>query len=311
MLATATAPTTATAAPDANTPDAAAAATALAGAAVADTPALDSAHPLAADAPARYRRDGHVMVRGLCAPDEIRAYRGPIVDAATRFNRERRPLAQRDTFGKAFLQTLNLWRKDAAVARFTLARRFARVAAELMGVDAVRVYHDQALFKEVGGGYTPWHQDQYYFPLDTPNVLTMWMPLVDVTREMGSLDFVSASHRQGYMATVETSDSSHDFYEPLIASRKLPVAHSGTMAAGDATFHAGWTLHRAGPNMSGSVREVMTVIYFADGARVTEPDHVHREQDLKAWLPGQKPGELAGTHINPVVYRRHAFDPAD
>src|SRR6187397_1163164 len=71
------------------------------------------------------------------------------------------------------------------------------------------------------------------------------------------------------------------------------------------------TLFRAGPNTSDRVREVMTVIYFADGARVTECDHVHREQDLKAWLPGQKPGELAGTHINPIVYRRRSFDPAD
>jgi ectoine hydroxylase-related dioxygenase (phytanoyl-CoA dioxygenase family) len=251
------------------------------------------------------------MLRGVCSPDEAAAYRDPIVSAASRFNRERRPLNERDTFGKAFLQTLNLWRKDEDVARFTLARRFARVAAELMGVDAVRIYHDQALFKEVSGGYTPWHQDQYYFPIDTPNTVTMWMPIVDISEEMGSLDFVSASHREGYMAKVETGDAANDYYEPIIAKRKLPIVQSGAMAAGDATFHAGWTLHRAGPNTSDRVREVMTVIYFADGARVTECDHVHREQDLKAWLPGQKPGELAGTHINPVVYRRRSFDPAD
>jgi ectoine hydroxylase-related dioxygenase (phytanoyl-CoA dioxygenase family) len=280
-------------------------------AAALELPELDTPYRLSKETCARYRRDGHVMLREVCSTDEIEAYRDPIVDAASRFNRERRPLAERDTFGKAFLQTLNLWRKDDDVAQFSLATRFARIAAELMGVDAVRIYHDQALFKEVGGGYTPWHQDQYYFPLDTPNTVTMWMPIVDISSDMGSLDFVSASHREGYMARVETGDSANDFYEPIIAKRKLPVVSSGAMSAGDATFHAGWTLHRAGPNTSYRVREVMTVIYFADGARVTECDHVHREQDLKAWLPGQKPGELAGTHINPVVYRRRSFDPAD
>jgi ectoine hydroxylase-related dioxygenase (phytanoyl-CoA dioxygenase family) len=276
-----------------------------------ELPDLKSTYRLSSDTCARYRRDGHVMLRGVCSSDEAAAYREPIVAAAARYNRERRPLNERDTFGKAFLQTLNLWRKDEDVARFTLARRFARVAAELMGVEAVRVYHDQALFKEVSGGYTPWHQDQYYFPIDTPHTVTMWMPIVDVSEDMGSLDFVSASHREGYLAKVETGDAANDYYEPIIARRKLPVARSGAMAAGDATFHAGWTLHRAGPNTSDRVREVMTIIYFADGARVTECDHVHREQDLKAWLPGQKPGELAGTHINPVVYRRRSFDPAD
>jgi ectoine hydroxylase-related dioxygenase (phytanoyl-CoA dioxygenase family) len=276
-----------------------------------ELPDLRTTYRLSAETRARYRRDGHIMLRGVCAPEEVEAYRDPIVDAAARFNREKRPLAERDTFGKAFLQTLNLWRKDEVVARFSLARRFARIAAELMGVDAVRIYHDQALFKEVGGGYTPWHQDQYYFPIDTPNTITMWMPIVDITQEMGSLDFVSASHREGYMAKVETGDAGNDFYEPVIRQRRLPIVSSGSMSAGDATFHAGWTLHRAGPNTSERVREVMTVIYFADGARVTECDHVHREQDLKAWLPGQRPGELAGTHINPVVYRRRAFDPAD
>lgn len=276
-----------------------------------ELPDLKSTYRLSSETRARYRRDGHVMLRSVCTSDEAAAYREPIVSAAARFNRERRPLNERDTFGKAFLQTLNLWRKDEDVARYSLARRFARIAAELMGVDAVRIYHDQALFKEVSGGYTPWHQDQYYFPIDTPNTVTMWMPIVDISEDMGSLDFVSASHREGYMAKVETGDAGNDYYEPIITKRKLPVVQSGAMAAGDATFHAGWTLHRAGPNTSDRVREVMTVIYFADGARVTDCDHVHREQDLKAWLPGQKPGELAGTHINPVVYRRRSFDPAD
>ncbi len=43
------------------------------------------------------------------------------------------------------------------------------------------------------------------------------------------------------------------------------------MSAGDATFHAGWTLHGAPPNLTGTLRSVMTVIYFADGLRAVEP----------------------------------------
>src|SRR5262245_49898208 len=101
-----------------------------------ELPELKSTYRLSPDTCARYRRDGHVLLREVCTSDEVEAYRGPIVDAAARHNREKRPLNERDTFGKAFLQTLNLWRKDEDVARFSLAKRFARIAAELMGVDA-------------------------------------------------------------------------------------------------------------------------------------------------------------------------------
>ena len=59
-------------------------------------------------------------------------------------------------------------------------------AAHLLGVDGVRLSHDQALFKEPGGGRTPWHQDQCYWPLDTDKTITMWMPLVDVPGEVGT-----------------------------------------------------------------------------------------------------------------------------
>jgi ectoine hydroxylase-related dioxygenase (phytanoyl-CoA dioxygenase family) len=50
-------------------------------------------------------------------------------------------------------------------------------------LDANQIYHDQALLKESGGGITPRHQDQHYWPLDTADAVTMWMPLVDVTPE--------------------------------------------------------------------------------------------------------------------------------
>ena len=77
------------------------------------------------------------------------------------------------------------------------------------------------------------------------------------------------------------------------------------MQAGDATFHSGWTLHSAPGNASETTREVMTVIFFEDGVRVMpKPDNQNRLNDLEAWLPGVKPGELAASKLNPVVYHK-------
>lgn len=41
----------------------------------------------------------------------------------------------------------------------------------------MRLYHDQALNKEPGGGYTPWHCDQYYWPVQSDKIVTAWVPL--------------------------------------------------------------------------------------------------------------------------------------
>lgn len=267
----------------------------------ATLPDLSSSYALSPEAIEAYRTHGHVILRGVCTPEEVAAYRQAIVDAVRRLNQESRPLAERDTYGKAFLQTMNLWEVDQEVARFTLSKRFAGIAARLMGTDRLRLYHDQALFKEAGGGHTPWHQDQYYWPLEC-RTTTMWMPLVEATTEMGTMKFASGSHTDGYVTALAISDESETFFENYIAEKGYAVAETGTLAVGDVSFHNGWTLHAAGANRTGTTREAMTVIYLEDGATLLKPDHASREADLARWFPGLKPGEPAASRLNPVVY---------
>lgn len=257
---------------------------------------LRSVDPAQAEA---FRADGHTCIRHLLTRAEIAAYRPPIMRTAAANRWDHRPLAERDTYGRAFLQMFNLWRQDPNVARFVLARRLGHVAATLLGVERVRIYHDQALVKESGGGYTPWHQDQGYWPLDTNDTVTLWMPLVDVAASVGSMSFASGSHRDGDVAAGHISDASHKTIDEMVRTAHYPIVTYGAMAAGDATFHTGWTLHRAGPNDSVTDREAMTIIYVADGARITEPTPQQRG-DLH-WLGGAQPGQAVDSAMNPVV----------
>lgn len=263
---------------------------------------LSQDYPISRAQVEAYQRDGHVLLRGVATPDVVAVYRKAITDAVRRLNTETRPLEERDTYGKAFLQTMNLWEHDEVVKRFVFARRFAKIAADLMGVSAVRLYHDQALYKEAGGGKTPWHQDQYYWPLDTDKTITMWMPLVHATAEMGTMTFATGSHRTGFLGHLEISDHSEEFFEAFVKERGFRLTPSGEMAAGDAAFHSGWTLHSAPGNATDKTREAMTIIYFADGTRLLEPDNKNRWDDLERWHPGQKPGEAAASRLNPVLY---------
>ena len=251
-----------------------------------------------------FARDGHILMRGVATPDEIAMYRPAISAAAARYSAETRPIEDRDTYGKAFLQVTNLWRRDDAVKRFVFERKFARIAAALLGVEKVRLYHDQALFKEPNGGFTPWHQDQYYWPLDTDRTITMWMPLVDIDVEMGMLTFASGSHKKGPIRSLGISDESEAAYNEYIADNQFPITKADRMSAGDATFHMGWTIHSAGGNRSATAtREVMTIIYFADGAKVAEPQNDNQAADLAAWLGGRRPGETADSAMNPILDR--------
>ncbi|MED5262997.1 MAG: phytanoyl-CoA dioxygenase family protein [Myxococcota bacterium] len=267
-------------------------------------PALDSPYRLGDEDVASFRRNGFVHLRGVATPSELEAL-GPSIEAtALAQNLQKQPLDQRDTYGRAFLQVINLWLSDARVQAFVFARRFARIAAELLGVPGVRLYHDQALFKEPYGGHTPWHQDQYYWPLDTDDTVTLWMPLSRVPDEIGGMRFAAGSHRLGHLGDFAIGDQSHEVFSTLIQERGLAVESVGRLEAGDATFHHGWTLHSAGANPTNSMRPVMTVIYFKDGARLSPLDHPARRADAAMYLPGCLPGEIAESEYCPRLYPR-------
>ena len=262
---------------------------------------LDDLYPLGDDAVASYRRDGHVLLRGVASPEEVACYRPAIVKAVEAVARSHDPQGRLDDYGSLFTQVTNLWRLSEEARALVFAPRFAGIAAGLLGVPAVRLYHDQALFKEPGGRRTPWHQDHYYWPLETDAALTMWLALVDVPLEMGPMTFASGSHRAGDLGPLPISEETDARLARVIEERGFSLASKG-LRAGDATFHSSRTLHSALPNLTASRREVMTVIYFADGTRVGEPDNPHRKVDLEVFLPGVGPAEPAASPLNPVLF---------
>lgn len=262
---------------------------------------LNADYPLSDGQIAQYQRDGHILLEDVLDAACIPPYKEAIEETVALRNKETRALKDRDTYGKAFLQTTNLWEHNAKVAEYVTAQRFASIAARLMGVKRVRLYHDQALFKEAGGGITPWHQDQHYWPLATNNTITMWMTLADIDADMGTLRFASGSQAEGYLGDIPISDESESQLRAFVERKGFQLHQADAMRAGSATFHSGWTLHSAPPNFSKRIRPAMTVIYFADGVRVSELDNKHRVNDRDHWLPGTEPGDPAATELNPVL----------
>jgi ectoine hydroxylase-related dioxygenase (phytanoyl-CoA dioxygenase family) len=118
---------------------------------------------------------------------------------------------------------------------------------------------------------------------------------------MGPMIFASGSHRAGDLGDLAISDATDRRLSALVEEWRWPVV-SSPLRVGDATFHAGGTLHSAGANDSDRVREVLTVIYYATGTRVAEPANENQRVDLEVFLPGTEPGDDAATELNPVLY---------
>ena len=262
---------------------------------------LDQEYPIWDEHVASYNQNGFIKLGNVLDAVTIDRYDRLITEQVHVHNTQDIPLDQRDTYGRAFLQVMNLWTKHADVRRFVLNRRLAGIASRLMGVEGVRLYHDQALYKEAGGGFTPWHADQYYWPLASEKCITAWIPLQDTPLEMGALEFSRGSHRLDVARNLPISDES----ESLIEER-LSDAHLERIAEpfriGDVSFHAGWTFHRAAPNTTSTARRVMCIIYMDRDMLLKAPSNPNQKMDWDTWCPGAHVGEIINTPLNPVLF---------
>jgi hypothetical protein len=270
-----------------------------------DSDELARPYELPPDAPESLDEHGFIRLRSVLSKALVRRYEPEITRKVVDLNTMHLPLEERDTYSKAFLQVENIWQSSAAAQEFVFARRLARIAAELMGVDGVRLYADQALYKEPGGGITPWHADQYYWPLGSDRAITAWIPLQDTPMELGPLEFADGSHRFSHGRDLPISDESESELQAALGAQGFRTDASAYQI-GDVSYHLGWVFHHAGPNRSQTTRRVMTVIYVDADIRVAEPSNDAQRRDLAMMMPGAVVGEVPDTPGNPELYRRSA-----
>lgn len=256
------------------------------------------AEPYALDDAARERfaAEGFVKLGGVVSPGALAAARAEV----------RRFAAAGDGPGRSgFLSMDLMWQEDSAVLEaFALSPRLGRLAAELLDVAEVRLYHDNVLSKEPGCGRTPWHFDAHHFPIATCEIVTSWLPLQAIRTAMGPLAF--AADAEAWRVAEDTDFSATDSsYDRGVseAFRAAGVRIEDTpFALGEVSFHHSWCFHCARANATTQPRTVLANTYFADGARVVDqPTMV--SGDWRRFLPGAEPGLAIDTPLNPIVSR--------
>lgn len=250
-----------------------------------------------------YQQNRYIKLKQVLNEESLLYFNQVITDRVNQMNKVSTALHERTTYGKAFLQLFNLWREDELVKELVFGKRLAKVAADLIETEGVRIYHDQALFKEGGGGITPWHADQYYWPLESDKTVTIWIPLQSTPLELGPLEFSAGSHQLLEGRDLEIGDESE-----VTIEQKLRVTDFRHVIepfdAGEVSFHSGWVFHRAGANVTDQMRKVMTVIYMDQNMKLKNPENENQINDWNTWCPGAKVGEIIDTPLNPVLYTR-------
>lgn len=239
-----------------------------------------------------YRDKGHIKLENLVSKNEINLIQPDI----NKIVYEERMKTQSDYGkGKAFPEVINLWEYNKKIQEFIFSKRLAKVAADLMGVDAVRIYHDSALFTSPNSSEgTPWHIDKKFQMVETDHTITLWMPLIDLPSSIGSMKFLDKNE--------EVMNENISFMD--LMRKNYKITSYPPLKAGDATFHSGWTLHYAPNNTSNVTREIITIIYYAANSKlrnpITESDRTHKQR----LFSNIKPGDVAASKLNPILYSR-------
>jgi ectoine hydroxylase-related dioxygenase (phytanoyl-CoA dioxygenase family) len=245
---------------------------------------------------------GFVLIPDLLRDAEIEHY-GAAVDRAVshRTAWDPRSLREKTRYEQSFQQCLNLWEDREDVRPATFHPRIAEAAARLLGVEAVRVWHDQALYKEASGIGTDPHQDQPYWAIREPLTITAWIPFQRVTEDNGALGYIAGSHRSGLRKFANIFTGTGLDLEAHEETREHEIEFVD-VPSGSIAFHHGLTVHMARPNRSDSVRRVYTIIYFADGC--TRSDRPHPSVDR----PGIVVGERIESTLTPIAWPRPEGD---
>jgi ectoine hydroxylase-related dioxygenase (phytanoyl-CoA dioxygenase family) len=263
---------------------------------------LNTPYPLDDVTIRQFREDGFIVLRGVLSQELLSAY-GPEIDreVVDRNPLKDVPLEERSLYDQAFIQVSNIWPHNERVRELAFSKRLARIAAELMGTRGVRMWHDQALYKEPSGGFTPWHVDQQYWPMASPHSVTAWIPLQDTPIEMGPLCFGRGSHRKHIGRDLEISAESEAEIGEQVRKEKITQVQE-PFALGDVSYHLGWTLHRAGPNTTARPRRVFTIIYMDADMRLVNPKNKNQQRDWDVWTPSTQVGEIMDDPLNPILY---------
>ena len=259
-----------------------------------------------------YQKNGFVVIENFLSPEELEDWRTNVMEAVRERAGQKMPGKDAKTgeddginedteyFGKVFDQLINLWQTHEGVKRLMTDPRLGEMAARLAGVDGIRIWHDQALFKRPWANPTAWHLDTPFWSFSDRKALSIWVALDDATLENGCLYFIPGSYRGTRFENSPIGKNMDGIFS--VYPQFIPInSVAAPMKAGSCSFHNGLTIHGAGANMTSGHRRAMTCAYMPDGNSYNGQPNVLPETYAGSLSIGDP---LNNDLQNPLIYRK-------
>jgi len=129
-----------------------------------------------------------------------------------------------------------------------------------------------------------WHQD-YWFSICSPNAVVVWIPLTDVTPEIGGLDVISNKWTGGRIFSSKAGEKYDSYADAVKLDEEIPHSHAVPMLplATDALLFRFSVLHRSRRVVAEDRSRFTVQLRFADAA-----DRAFRQNQFKPGVVGQQ-----------------------
>ncbi len=252
---------------------------------------------------AAYRENGFLVIPDFLSGTELDTWRSAVDEAVALRDDYRMPEGSYRIGRKAdaevvFRQRVNLWMDHDGVRALMLDSRLGKMAADLEGVDGIRIWHDQALIKMPWANPTTWHQDNTKWSFASTHAITIWVALDEVTLQNGCMFFLPGSHKarlDDHPAAGNHVGAMFETYPALGRMDPVPVV----MPAGGCSFHNGLMVRAANPNMTPRPRRAFTCAYMPDESRFNGIPNVLPDRITKTIQIGDL---LKDEAQNPLIY---------
>ena len=218
-----------------------------------------------------FGKHGYVVLSNVFAPDETRIANTAFDEMRHRFANEMcLPIEKYDD---RICQWRDLWMTEPYFNDLLNDERLYGAAQAFMQEDSVQLLHDHLIRKpyDALNDTVPWHQDFPFWPVDTPNSLSCWIPFEDVSEHGGCLEVIDGSHSWGISPPVDFIMDAKEFgYRDDII--RIPAR------AGSIVILHSLTWHRTSPNKDiGTNRPAYITLWV--------PSHARYRPDLAGWHP--------------------------
>ena len=244
-----------------------------------------------------FHEQGYLVIESLIEPSRVALLRAAFDELLDRWSAE--CSVSRERYLQVISQWTNVWEKHPQFATQVHHPRMLAIVRGLLGVPALRLFHDHLIFKpgraeELRSATIPWHQDFPFWPVDAPRAVSCWLALDDVSADSGAMRFMPGAHLEGEEPPVDFLCRQKDW--GARAADAVPIE----VPAGGAVFHSCLSWHMSPPNHSVRDRRAYITIML-DAACRWQPAHAD-------WHPMNKrvtvePGQPFNEDVFPILGR--------